>query len=140
LQEVRPVLEDMPRPLDDMSDRLVALEHAVETLKEVRPELTDLHHQQLAHMRGDIDKLQEGFEGLKPEFCQGLDDVNLRVDGILKKNGDPCDVFTRSGSGRRATASAGTHPFASDDSGSSLFTTSTSIQQTPRTNLLSACS
>jgi hypothetical protein len=44
LQEVRPVLEDLPRPLDDMSNRLVALENAVKTLKEVRPELEDLQH------------------------------------------------------------------------------------------------
>jgi hypothetical protein len=38
------VLQQLPRPLDDMSDRLVALEHAVETLQEVRPVLEDLRH------------------------------------------------------------------------------------------------
>jgi Tfp pilus assembly protein PilO len=58
------VLQCLPRPLDEFSDRLVALEHAGESLQEVRP-----------------------IDELKPEFCQELDVVHLRVDNILTRMG-----------------------------------------------------
>jgi hypothetical protein len=83
------VLQRLPRPLDELSERLVVLEHAVESLQEVRPILDDLRHRQLSQIRGDIDQVREGVDELKPEFCQGLDDVHLRVDDILTKMGTP---------------------------------------------------
>ena len=73
--------------MDEWSDHIVALEHTVKDSKEIWPVLDDVHHRQLSQICGDISKLEEGIEVLKPEFCQGLDDVNIRVDGILAKMG-----------------------------------------------------
>jgi hypothetical protein len=81
------ILQWLPRPMDGWSNRIVALEHTVKESKEIWPVLDDVHHQQLSKIRGDITKLEEGIEVLKPEFCQGLDDVNIRVDGILERMG-----------------------------------------------------
>jgi hypothetical protein len=58
------VLQCLPRPLHGFLDQLVALEHAGESLQEARP-----------------------IDELKPEFCQGLDDIHLRVDNILTRMG-----------------------------------------------------
>ncbi len=83
------ILQRLPRPLDELSDRIVALEHTVKASQEVWPVLDDVRHRQLLQICGDIGKVQEGIEELKPEFCQGLDDVHLRVDDILAKMGTP---------------------------------------------------
>ncbi len=81
------ILQWLPRPMDEWSDLIVALEHTVKDSKEIWPVLDNVRHRQLLKIRGDISKLEEGIEVLKPEFCQGLDDVNIRVDGILAKMG-----------------------------------------------------
>ncbi len=65
------------------------MEHAVKSLQEVRPILDDLRHRQLLQICGDIDQVREGVDELKPEFCQGFDDVYLRVGNILTKMGTP---------------------------------------------------
>jgi hypothetical protein len=83
------VLQRLPKPLAEMNDRLVALEHTVGALQDVQLVLDDLRHRQLTKIQGDIGKVQEGIEELKPEFCQGLDNVNLRVDDILTRMGTP---------------------------------------------------
>jgi hypothetical protein len=80
------ILQRLPMQLND---RLVAVEHAVGALQDVRPALDDLRHRQLTKIQGDIGKVQEEIEELKPEFYQGLDDVNLRVDDILTRMGKP---------------------------------------------------
>jgi hypothetical protein len=81
------ILQRLPRPMDRWSDRIVALEHTVKESKEIWPVPDDVCHWQLSKICGDITKLEEGIEVLKPEFCQGLDDVNIRVDGILERMG-----------------------------------------------------
>jgi hypothetical protein len=83
------ILQRLPWPLDELSDRIVALEHEVKASQEVWPVLNDVRHRQLSQICGDIGKVQEGIEELKPKFCQGLDDVHLRVDDILTKMGTP---------------------------------------------------
>jgi hypothetical protein len=102
------ILQWLPMQLNN---RLVAVEHAVGTLQDVRPALDDLRHRQLTKIRGDIGKVQEGIEELKPEFCQGLDDVNLRVDNILTRMGKPLahDTHCRDTSPPVAGRADGTH-------------------------------
>jgi hypothetical protein len=79
------ILQRLPQPMDGWSDRIVALEHTVKESKEIWPVLDNVRHRQLSKICGDITKLENGLEVLKPEFCQGLDDVNIRVDGILER-------------------------------------------------------
>jgi hypothetical protein len=67
------VLQRLPRPLADMSDPLVALEHAVETLQEVRPVLEDLP-QPLDDMSGRLVALEHAVETLK-EVWPELEDL-----------------------------------------------------------------
>jgi hypothetical protein len=80
------ILQRLPMQLNN---HLVAVEHVVGALQDVRPVLGDLRHRQLTKIWGDIGKVQEGIEELKPDFCQGLDDMNLRVDDILTRMGKP---------------------------------------------------
>jgi hypothetical protein len=81
------ILQRLPQPTDGWSDRIVPLEQTVKESKEIWPVLDDVRHWQLSKIRGDITKLENGLEVLKLEFCQGLDDVNIRVDGILERMG-----------------------------------------------------
>jgi hypothetical protein len=77
------VLTAMRTPWDETDECLVALEHEVGDLKDIRPVLDNLHYRQLTKIRGEIGKVEEGIGGLDPKFSQGLDEVNLRVDDIL---------------------------------------------------------
>jgi hypothetical protein len=109
------ILQRLPMQLNN---RLVAVEHAVGALQDVRPVLDDLRHRQLTKIWGDIGKVQEGIEELKPEFCQGLDDVNLRVDDILTRMGKPLahDTPCRDISPPIAGRADGTHVKGDDTS------------------------
>jgi hypothetical protein len=79
------VLTALRTPRDETDEHLVALEHKVGDLKDIRPVLDDLRYQQLTKIRGDIGKVEEGIAGLDPKFSQCLDEVSLRVDDILTR-------------------------------------------------------
>jgi hypothetical protein len=83
------VLMALRTPWDETDERLVALEHEVRDLKDIRLVLDNLHYWQLTKIHGDIGKVEERIAGLDPKFSQGLDEVNLRVDDILMHLASP---------------------------------------------------
>jgi hypothetical protein len=83
------VLMALRTPWYETDECLVALEHKVGDLKDIRPVLDDLRYRQLTKIRGDICKVEEGIAGLDSKFSQGLNEVNLRVDGILTRLASP---------------------------------------------------
>ncbi len=67
-------------------NRLLQVEETITACKDMRQMLDNVRHHQLNNIRGDIAMVKDGVHWLEEKFMEGLDNVNIRVDGVIKQN------------------------------------------------------
>jgi hypothetical protein len=65
--------------------RLLQVEETVTACNDIQHTLDDVRHHHLNNVRGDIATVKNGVHWLEERFMEGLDDANIRVDGVIKQ-------------------------------------------------------